>query len=278
MSEANLHFHCSAELRGAKMHHLNYQRTWKQTIKHVPIGLGDTRICITLNAGCLCLAQRSQVLNVIVHVFDCERQNFDAHAANIRSCNLAHQCSELVSVFVHFFDCKRSCKLHTTKMLRCWILNGLSQNNKWRSISIQISLSVVEPFPLTFRQMSRWQRQNDIQKTTNKCSDLVPLKACLLNSRNRNDHYVAPFSVCLYIKPILSRNANRFLRQFSVSMNNSRFLSTPAFSNLLLSILSAVLFLRPKNSYRAFYCRALVIRYLYACLFIRAWFRFLRTA
>lgn len=76
----------------------------------VTVRLGHTRISISLHGGRLRLAQRLQVLHVIVHVLDGEGQDLDAHPTHVRCCHFSDQRGKLVAIFVHLFDCKRSCK------------------------------------------------------------------------------------------------------------------------------------------------------------------------
>lgn len=74
----------------------------------IAVGLRDSNIGVPLDDRRLRLAETGEVLHVIVHVLDGERQDLDAHAAHVRSRHLAHQTRELVSVLVYLFYCKSS--------------------------------------------------------------------------------------------------------------------------------------------------------------------------
>lgn len=74
----------------------------------VPVRLGHAGVRVPLDAGRLRLAQRLQVLHIIVHVLDCERQDLDSHAPDVRRCHFSDQRRKLVAIFVHLFDRKRS--------------------------------------------------------------------------------------------------------------------------------------------------------------------------
>lgn len=87
----------------------------------VPVGLRDADVRVPLDHRRLRLPQAGQVLHVIVHVLDRERQDLDAHPPDVGRRHLANQTRELISVLVHLFDCKRSCLTNR----RVYFSNGM---------------------------------------------------------------------------------------------------------------------------------------------------------
>ena len=59
---------------------------------------------ISLDGGCLGLAEGLKVGDVVVDVLDGEAEDLDAHAADVGGGDLADEGGKLVSVFVHLLD------------------------------------------------------------------------------------------------------------------------------------------------------------------------------